>query len=492
MKIHNLRLGFACNSSSSHSLIFLPGLKGDHSNNQDFGWDAFTLASPEAKMGYLGQQIVSSMSHQLGKEPAQALAMAIAGVEVDPEGYVDHQSVWTLPKTWDGNNVDTDFLYALRDYLKQDGVIVLGGNDNGGTHPLLGGAEYDDDEYTPSPEEAKLAGKAQRINIFGRWTEGSGQLVTRFDAGLNTWTLFDRNSGAKVRLSFEPSDGPPNVPHVDVAKAATPELVDVKVTDRCPYECEHCYQGSTHDAAHADRAFLDKLLVDLQEARVFEVAYGGGEPTTYPNFLQLLMATRERNIIPNFTTRNIGWVQKFANELPKIVGRIAFSVDFVEEIDRLEQYLTMRKDDEKSVFNICNSGYGSLISIQHVVGAVPQEQFERLIGLAKKHYLDMTLLGWKTTGRGADAPQHKIDWREAVERAKIYKIHIDTALARSSDMSDIDKRTYHTTEGSVSAYVDGVQQKVGPSSYASSLVMRPYTSMSDDWKKVRVERGIAA
>jgi len=479
MKIHNLRLGFACNSSSSHSLIFLPGCSDDNSDGyQEFGWSCFTLASPEAKMGYLGQQIVSSMQHQLGKDPAHALAMAITGVEVDADGYVDHQSVWTLPKTWDENSLDTDFLYALRDYLKRDGVVVLGGNDNDGDHPL---AETD-----------RETGEGRDFSIFGRWTEGSGRLVARHDEGLGTWTLFDRNSGAKVRLSFDAPDGPPNVPHVDVAKAAKPELVDVKVTDRCPYECEHCYQGSTHDAAHADRAFLDRLLDDLAKSQVFEVAYGGGEPTTYPNFIQLLLATRERNIVPNFTTRNLGWIQKFAAELPKIVGRIAFSVDFPEEIDRLEQYLTQRKDDEKSVFNIRNGSYDSLVCIQHVVGAVPQAQFERLIELAKKHYIDITLLGWKTTGRGGDVAPHEIDWRGAVERAKIYRIHIDTALARNSDMSDIDKRTYHTTEGSVSCYVDGVQQKVGPSSYASSLVMRPYTNMDDDWKKVRVERGIAA
>jgi organic radical activating enzyme len=479
MKIHNLRLGFACNSSSSHSLIFLPKCSdGGEQDEQHFGWNCFTLASSESKMGYLGQQIVASMRRQLGDEPAIALAMAITGVDIDPDGDVDHQSVWTLPRTWDESSVDTDFLYALRDYLKRDGVVVLGGNDNDGDHPL---SEMDHE-----------TGEGKNFSIFGRWTEGSGRLVTRFDAGLNTWTMFDRSTGAKVRLSFDAPDGPPMVPHVDTAKASEPELVDVKITDRCPYECDHCYQGSTHDAAHAERAFLDKVLDDLQTTHVFEVAYGGGEPTTYPNFLELLMATRARNIIPNFTTRNLGWIQKFSKELPSIVGRIAYSVDFVEEIDRLEQYLTMRKNDDKSVFSIHNSGYDSMISIQHVVGAVPQEQFERLIVLAKKHYLDITLLGWKNTGRGSGVPQHKIDWRKAVEKAKIYKIHIDTALARSSDMSDIDKRTYHTTEGSVSCYVDGVQQKVGPSSYASSLVMRPYTNMNEDWKKVRVERGGAA
>jgi molybdenum cofactor biosynthesis enzyme MoaA len=480
MKIHNLRLGFACNSSSSHSLIFLPECdwdEGEYVGHQDFGWDRFTLGTNESKMGYLGQQIVTSLRDQLGEEPAMALAIAIAGVDIDRDGSVDHQSVWTLPKTWDESAIDTDFLHALRDYLKRDGVVVLGGNDNGGDHPL---AERNDD-----------TGEGKNFSIFGRWTDGSGRLVSRFDKGLGTWTLFDRGSGAKVRLSFEQPDGAPKIPHVDVAKASQPELVDVKVTDRCPYKCDHCYQGSTPDASHADRAFLDKLLDDLAASQVFEVAYGGGEPTTYPDFLQLLTATRARKIVPNFTTRNIGWIQKHATELTKVVGRIAFSVDTVDEIDRLEQYLTLRMDDTKSVFSLQSGDrYDALVSIQHVVGATPLDQFERLIKLINKHYLDLTLLGWKTTGRGGSGPPHDVDWASCLKIAKMHQVQIDTALARASDMSSVDKRTYHLTEGSVSCYVDGVTQRIGPSSYASSLVMRPYTSMENDWARVRVEHGV--
>lgn len=822
MKIHNLRLGFACNSSSSHSLIFLKNNNvrddGD-SCYQEFGWDTFTLSSENTKMGYLGQQIVSSLSRQLGNEPAKALATAICGVSLD-DGYVDHQSVWTIPYTWDEKNIDTNFLCAIRDYLKHDDIVILGGNDNDGEHPLSGRNVSDENS------------EGNDFKLFGGFTDGMGQLISRFDPGLNTWTLFDRKSGTKLRLSFEAPAGEPFVPHVDVAKATQPELVDVKITDRCPFECEHCldpdtfvlmedfsskrlkdvkigdnlfafqeksgkfadiprktvtskvtaisltskeafkittslgrstiasadhrwlngrgkwlrtdqlnnkssfktincdfntqsletqeymqgyiagatagdgtarwerpshlvkkqhsnrhwrlavqshpfidrvisylsklgvvtgakrqfdnigtwqinvrslnglqllhswcdrsiteetatdefargwlsgfydaegctgnvlriaqkthpqhteramlilqahdfkiereydklgndkcvraldgikslvrfasifkpatvyekitpkcinrrfgslfhnerivsitplgqqdliditttsqtfvangiathncYQGSTKDAAHADPTFVKKLLNDLADSQVFEVAYGGGEPTTYPEFLKLLKDTRELKIIPNFTTRNIAWVHKFSAQLTNVVGRIAVSVDFTEEINNIEKYIQKYKQGEKSIFNMQNSGYNNIVTIQHVVGAVPQKEFERLLALCATNYISITLLGWKNTGRGSDVVKHEIDWMKAVKKAGIYQVHIDTALARSTDMKDVDKRTYHTTEGSVSAYVDAVQQKVGPSSYANSLVMRPYTCMTEDWKKVRIERG---
>ena len=46
--IHNLRLGLATNSSSSHSLIFLAKkypVKDHDINDGEFGWNFFTAAS---------------------------------------------------------------------------------------------------------------------------------------------------------------------------------------------------------------------------------------------------------------------------------------------------------------------------------------------------------------------------------------------------------------------------------------------------------------
>jgi MoaA/NifB/PqqE/SkfB family radical SAM enzyme len=476
MKIHNLRLGFACNSSSSHSLIFLPNCRGDVVEEQNYGWNCFTLSSAEEKMGYLGQQIVASLFQQLGEEPARALAVAITGTNLNKDGDVDHQSVWTLPRTWDGNNVNTDFLYALKDYLKREEIVILGGNDNDGEHP-----------YVSFNEETQ---ESNNFSIFGSWVDGTGDLISRYDEGLRVWILFDRNTGSKIRLSFDTPDGMPKISHVDISKASRPELVDIKITDRCPYECKHCYQGSTRDASHANAQFLNKIIQDLAKSQVFEIAYGGGEPTVYPNFIELLETTRSNNIIPNFTTRNLTWVHKNISKISKIIGKIAFSVDFEEEIDKLEKYLIEFNKEKNNIFHITKeNNFNSLICIQHVVGTVSQTQFERLLDLVKNHYLDITLLGWKLTGRGSDIPQHNIDWLSSLKEKEIYKIAIDTALARSSDMANIDKRTYHTTEGSVSCYIDAVNQKIGPSSYANSLTMKTYSDINEDWKKIRVEHG---
>ena len=50
MKIHNIRMGYATNSSSSHSIIVMAHPPADEAPEDDeFGWSNFTLSSREAR-----------------------------------------------------------------------------------------------------------------------------------------------------------------------------------------------------------------------------------------------------------------------------------------------------------------------------------------------------------------------------------------------------------------------------------------------------------
>lgn len=473
MRILNVRLGHACNSSSTHSLVFLPGINDSYDGGREFGWDEFTLASVDAKLDYLSQQFYNVLrASKMSDETAYGLAAGLTFRPPSRDTGVDHQSVWTsFPKTWDGVEIDMKFLTAWRDYVLRDGVVILGGNDNSDGHPL------------------REIGKELPLS-YSELTSYRGAYIARHDPDLDVWVLYNRGSGAKIRMSFNNETADPDVPHADLNKSFAPELVDVKVTDKCPYECAHCYQGSTKDAAHADYDFLVKLVDELAEQRVFEVAYGGGEPTTHPKFLDLLKETRERKVVPNFTTRNLGYLKKHMQQLRGLVGRIAFSVDFPEEIKAFQEYhsKTSEGKTDKSVFSITSDSYDRIVGVQHVVGSVSQAELTSLLKYCKDKWIEVTLLGWKNTGRGDEVTRHEVDWKKACADADVHSIRIDTSLARKTDMSGFDPETYHTTEGSVSCYVDAVERKIGPSSYASSLHMKPYTNMADDWKRVRIER----
>jgi hypothetical protein len=61
MKIENVRIGFASNSSSTHSLVIWPDATDYDWEEGEFGWGDFRCKSNEAKMLYLGTQLKENL-----------------------------------------------------------------------------------------------------------------------------------------------------------------------------------------------------------------------------------------------------------------------------------------------------------------------------------------------------------------------------------------------------------------------------------------------
>lgn len=107
MKVHNVRLGFATNSSSSHSIIFQPLQKiRDDFDYNGFGWEFFTLSSKELKKQYLSSMLVQNLIRtfpiDLIKTVLKGLDLPVAD-DLDESGFsskfsIDHQSVYFLPE----------------------------------------------------------------------------------------------------------------------------------------------------------------------------------------------------------------------------------------------------------------------------------------------------------------------------------------------------------------------------------------------------------
>lgn len=127
--INNVRQGFATNSSSSHSMVYVSTPVSDSVfyGDNEFGWDNFTLDSLGEKLLYaLVMQIGGYWGSDDAREAALDQAMQDYGhlfPEFDREvfsyamdGYVDHQSHISLDEA----------LEAARD----PHIIIEGGNDN--------------------------------------------------------------------------------------------------------------------------------------------------------------------------------------------------------------------------------------------------------------------------------------------------------------------------------------------------------------------------
>ena len=457
MKIHNVRLGFACNSSSSHSLLILPNGKKVEDNdveNNEFGWGYFTAASPEAKRQYLALQLYYNLQGAVNSEIARVVANAWAGCDlkwikekreydsVGPEGHIDHQSIYSFPGAWAGRGLDKEFIDDFSKFLLRSDLAILGGNDNDGdNHPLH-------HEGTEVPAGVHIE------------TGSSSNVVARKDPS-GFWTLFNRESGHKMRCSFGHEDPKP-------AYAHAPELVDVKITNRCSEGCSYCYQDSKPDGEQALRDSVYSLAHTLGELRVFEVAIGGGEPTQHPNFVETLESFRDQGVVPNFTTRNLDWLEdsKKRARIVDACGAFAVSVNKPEDIERLDLLLryhgvTKLRNHERS-------------TLQYVLGT--SHSLRWVLEAAQKYNFLVTLFGFKMTGRGKEGTKgyyNDKDWLDVVksvgEEHKYIKIGIDTAIAKEFspqiEKAGMTDTFFHTDEGAFSMYIDLVEGKWGPSSY---------------------------
>jgi len=469
MKTHSVRLGFATNSSSSHSIIILPPGENIRSDDrgEEYGWGDFTLTEPDQKRLYLGQHLLASLRSELPDDLALLAAKEWLGVSPDPDGHIDHQSVQSLPSRFDSAVVDAEFVADYAAFLDRDDVAILGGNDNSEPRPMGEGWQQVD---LGLPE--------------------SGRLVCRKEAD-GLWTLFNRSSGSRFTVDFRNP-----IAAVKPTRVDTPMLVDLKITDFCTFGCAFCYQGSTPSGKHSDHRRTYGVVRALAEMKVFEVAIGGGEPTMHPQFIEILESFRSAGIVPNFTTRNTAWLRD-VTRWPRIiaaVGAFAYSTEDASTIAPLVALMT------------ANGIPLSKLNIQYVMGSSSKHHFERMLTTCRELRLRLTLLGFKDNGRGAAFKAEPgyggfadySGWLDTLVKMrgepssggtwfpnnKLPRLGIDTALAKAYEPqlleSGISPVLFHTEEGRFSMYWDLVSDEIGPSSFCSRGQM---TRVPGQWPK---------
>ena len=463
MRIHNVRLGLATNSSSTHSLIFLQDAQDAGVECDEFGWNHFTAASEETRRAYFGQILFSNLQEMTTSKVAAMIVQEWIGDKISFEdsgyaiGYVDHQSVYTMPRNWDEQCVDEEFAKEFLSYMLRENLVILGGNDNDdGSHPLADGTAF----VLPLRRDERNKG-----------------LVCRKDPR-GFWSLFNRTTGAKFRISFQTAEGV-----VAPVRATYPELVDVKITDFCPIGCAYCYQDSTVSGMHAGRQTISSIAHALSDMRVFEVAIGGGEPTMHPGFEEILRTFRSCGIVPNFTTKSLAWLQdeNRRREILDETGAFAYSVTDSGDIDKLAALTEVYDIPSRQV------------AVQYVMGTAGDWEFKSILRAADYHRIRLTLLGYKTVGRGDQfkpRDDENAKWLSFIQAAskkhRCPTISIDTALAQKYEeqikAAGIPEWMFHTEEGRFSCYIDAVGKLVGPSSFCNP----------DEMVKVDPEEGFSS
>jgi hypothetical protein len=439
MKIHNVRYGFATNSSSSHSVVLAPGLSDqDNHYGLGFGWEQFVLASAEAKRRYLFTAAFLHHYNDMSNEEAAMLAGSAfsadqrdidiaSGAEDmhDTDCYIDHQSRPSFPKPRDPK-VGMRPLWALldREIAQSDKVAILGGNDN-------------DDNESWKPNAARCA---PEIAIW-RDLQNAGGCVYGIDPATGHFTLFNKQTGKKLRFLPEGVKAPES--------SAAPELVDIKITDHCPVGCSYCYQGSTVSGLHGDTSEIEQFASYVGNMGVFEVAIGGGDPTTHPGFIRILRAFHRNGVVPNFSTQLWDWLDdpKVVEAVKECCGAVALSTQSPTHakrwFDRMEEV-------------------GIKAHVHYVLGLSPLENLKKMFAADERGHI--VLLAHKAMGRAqGSTPIDYTGWQDVVRKhnKKWWTVAVDSFLV--DDVRDgftrdeVPGHLFEASDGRFSFYWDAVE-----------------------------------
>lgn len=533
MKIKSIRNGFANNSSSSHSIVFLGNhIAKDNSDGSDYGWDYFTLASENTKKKYLlitllnnnvvdyipktpltekigwtnpfderqilkkynldyseldelsesthiaklefGKKIFKAIEHDFIAEIYKELFSKEFIHEVIEEGgYIDHQSVMSLPKDTNGF-VNNKFVKEFFSILVNQKFAILGGNDNGGdNHPLK------DMATTPTDEIS--------INVLKvlNFLKSYGTIICVYDDENEDFILQQVDNGNKLRINFNSYSN-------ETKKSSIPELVDLKITDNCDYGCKFCYQSSVKEGKHADIENINKVILMLSNSKAMEIAIGGGEPTSHSHLLAILNEIKTRNMLACFTTKNFKLHERpDFEQILKTANSIAFSCNSIAEIKKVSDIINAAHDN--NIFP-GHTGY-SKFYIQMIPELMSDKMFNESLEYIHENIYDtpVTLLGYKDFGFGeAYKPKNRFNSSEWIDILKYHsdehymKFGIDSVLVSKWKKELIDKGVDPMVlvgkEGKFSCYLDAVTMKIHKSSFSKELGIQ-LTGEENDIKK---------
>ena len=456
IKIVGRNIGFSTNSSSAHSVIICKDKKyeTDFINEDGFGWEEFILADKKSKSLYFQAQMISMFfgNHFISnKDSFIEILKTIVGSDFNIKSfdtYIDHQSVWELP-------FNIPFLKDLYNFICKSKVVILGGNDN--------------DEYFCS----KLIEKP--IDIFSYIGSDKNTIIKK---DKEYYIAYNKRNGIKTRFTLEDNPEP-------YEKSTIPETVDLNITDFCDKGCVFCYKDCNNKGKHADPNIIKNTVKKLSELGVFEIALGGGEVTKIPNFVNILeyfSCFDKKDICNiNFTTYDTEWLnnKNIVKYVIETVSGIGVSVHNKKDLNEIYLPIYRTLKDVKEQDTKLRLYPKIQFNIQHVFGSLPFDEFIDLLEYIKEtdkrdHLVNLLFLGYKTNGRGKDFNHFEYTEEEMNKIfdtiSNLYRVSVDTLFAEKYEdylkKHNVDKIRYVTKEGKYNCYLDIVNNKIGPSSFA--------------------------
>ncbi len=174
--------------------------------------------------------------------------------------------------------------------------------------------------------------------------------------------------------------------------APWPELLDISISNYCTNDCNYCYRQSSETGrfmAFEDFQFLLDQLENKKFGRVFQIAFGGGEPLLHPDFNRMLKLTKQCGIVPNYTTSGKFFDKYNLKSTRECCGAVAVSWDpsrnlSLKELSKLGELLKKNEIPSNIHFVLSNSSINTAITILEGHLEEYLENFNSLIFLTYK------------------------------------------------------------------------------------------------------------
>jgi len=105
-------------------------------------------------------------------------------------------------------------------------------------------------------------------------------------------------------------------------KYPSPEVVHLEISNRCQLNCNGCYIGKK-EGNEIDTTLWKQIINKLKRAEVWQVTFGGGEPTLRNDLIDLAEYVKGQNLNLTMTTNGIN-ISKFGDRI-KIFDQINVS-----------------------------------------------------------------------------------------------------------------------------------------------------------------------
>lgn len=476
--LKNFRRGLATNSSSTHSLIY----RNDGELFKDLDifelnyygrCDSTIAASRDAKIKYVlaaimyNEPLVRIMS-EIYPEMKQYFPLikdAFNNDEYDDESF----GMYCRGSLSFEGNLEASVDY-LRNVIDNKEIVIVGGSDEMDFvyDTISGHVEVPDPDMVRYGDRSGKRGVTKNGNYWVGYGDTYDFVHKKDDDGYYEKRAIKDSFCGRIRFATSEDEIVPEYP----------ELIDLRITNKCDNGCPFCFMDSDMQGKHADINFLVYQVInamgepEVTKRNRCEFSIGGGSVILYPELETLLKAIHQKGHIANVTI-NIKDCEKIMNDnnLARIfkyyvdgIGVSVFSVDDVKTLSKFDQFFNNNMSAYQDEYK-----YIVAHLIPELIGVKTTKDIQKAVYDDKDLCCHFLYLGYKTNGRGSNVEVKEFTRDELDDLFDKAYAHIDTTFANRYWWYIKDNfstgQTITLNEGEFSMYVDGVEKNAYKSSY---------------------------